>query len=139
MANCSGNAYTKAAYQSVETVQVGSGLYTARRWVLTILLIDEGTEGLGVLGGQEGADPPSEDVPHHQGPLKGHPLVGPVPLQWGGCRQACTQVSAFFLDNYIFYNNCISCNYIVFKTPADSLTHQRLEVVLTEPKVQLGG
>ena len=53
--------------------------------LLTVLLVDKCTEGLGILCGQESAHAASEDVSHHQGPLKSHPLVGAVPLQRGGC------------------------------------------------------
>ena len=57
-----------------------------KKRLLTVLLVDEGPEGLGILSRQEGFDPPGEDISHHQGPLKRHPLVGAIPLQGRCCR-----------------------------------------------------
>ena len=51
----------------------------------TILLVEGGTKGLGIGGRVEGAGAPSEEVPHHQRPLKNHPLLRPKPLQRRDC------------------------------------------------------
>ena len=59
-----------------------------RLQLLTVLLVDESSEGLRILSGQEGFDPSCEDISHHQGPLKGHPLIGAITLQGRRCRPA---------------------------------------------------
>ena len=48
----------------------------------TVLLVDEGAEGLRICCRQEGAHSACEDVPHNQCPLKSHPFMWFIPLQW---------------------------------------------------------
>ena len=67
---------------------VGGVRLNSKDRLLTVLLVDEGSEGLSILSGQEGFDPPCEDVSHHQSPLKGYPLIGAIPLQGRCCRPA---------------------------------------------------
>lgn len=50
-------------------------------WTRTILLVDEGTEGLRIGPVQKGANAAREYVSHNQGPLEANPFPGTVPLQ----------------------------------------------------------
>ena len=54
---------------------------------LTVLFVDEGSEGLRICCGQESAHSPGEDVTDNQRPLKGYPFMRLVAFQRRCCKE----------------------------------------------------